>query len=261
MSKKKDVLSRLFVESQKSGDPVITKALVRRACDLFKFGNQFDATKVDHSHLYPDEMHEEQGYFLVHLGKGRHQFIPNMSLGFRPFETMDVDECVDWPYVPGALNDFDSSEANILSVSFNQLILHDFLYGDRRANPQIYLARRTKYTGTYTIAEQPISLVQVQMEMDLVLEWNGNVTIFEAKNGFPSDFAVHQLFHPYLYFDDFKQTGKLDIGRIQCCYLQRKRIRGESVLRLYLYEFTDRDLASIRLLRKKQYTLKTEEPL
>ncbi len=261
MGKKQDVLEWLFHRSQNSGDPVITGDEVRRACDLFHFRNQFDATKVDHSRLYPETMKRGAGHFIIHLGKGSHQFVPNTSLGFRRFEPIGPDDSIEWPYVPSVLNDFDSSEANILSVAFNQLILHDFLYGDRRANPQIYLARRTKYTGLYTIAESPVSVTQVQMEMDLVLERNGDITVFEAKNGFPDDFAVHQLFHPYLYFDDFKRAGTLGIGRIDCCYLQRRRCRGGSVLRLHLYRFSDRDLASIELIRAKEYKLKMEDPL
>ena len=261
MGKKQEVLARLFLECQDKGTYVIHKEDVRRVCNDVGLGNQFDATKVDRSALYPDVMQQGAGYFLIHLGKGSHQFVPNQTLAYHPFETIDEAESGVWEYVPSILNDFDSSEANILSVAYNQLILHDFLYGDRRANPEVYLARRTKFTGEYTIDSQPVSVTQVQLEMDLVLEWNGSVTIMEAKNGFHNDFAVYQLFHPYLYFDHFRRSGTLDIKEIQCCYLQRRKQGGESTLRLHLYRFHERDLSSIELIRKREYVLERREPL
>ncbi|MCW3134124.1 MAG: hypothetical protein N2V78_07355 [Methanophagales archaeon] len=42
------------------------------------------------------------------------------------------------------LNEFDTSESNILSVASNQRIIHDFLYEDIVASPKVYSARRTK---------------------------------------------------------------------------------------------------------------------
>ena len=189
MSKKREVLARLFLECQSNGEYIIDRKDVRRVCDEVDIGNQFDVTKVDRSSLYPDVMRQGTGYFIAHLGKGRHQFVPNQSLAYHPFEAINQAESGVWEYVPSILNDFDSSEANILSVAYNQLILHDFLYGNRRANPEIYLARRTKFTREYTIDSQPISVTQVQLEMDMALEWNGDVTIMEAKNGFHNDFA------------------------------------------------------------------------
>ena len=267
VSKKKAVLARVFEECQRRGEPVFHNRFVKEVSEEMGFSNQYDATKMDRASKYPDVMQGESGYFLIHLGKGYHQFIPNQSLGFHQFETIDSHESKPWEYVPDILNDFDASEANILSIAYNQGILTDFVYGKRRANPQIYLARRTKFTGSYMIAEHSIQATQVQMEMDLVLELDGHITVFEAKNGFHDDFAVYQLFHPYLYFDAYQQSGKLDIQSIQCCYLQRKKVwnrrrkRHSSILRMHLYEFSDREMASIKLLRKREYALEMKDPL
>ncbi|MDE2910926.1 MAG: hypothetical protein OXQ99_17180 [Chloroflexota bacterium] len=266
MSKKKAVLARVFEDCIKKGETVFHNSYVKKVSEEMGFGNQYDATKLDRLAKYPDIINQK-GYFLIHLGKGYHRFVPNQSLGYHQFEPINEGELMPWEYVPGVLNDFDTSEANILSIAYNQSVLHDFVYGDRRANPQVYLARRTKFTGSYMIAEDTIDATQVQMEMDLVLELNGNVTVFEAKNGFHDDFAVYQLFHPYLYFDDHRRSGKLNLGDIQCCYLQRKKTRRRknqqqsSVLRLHLYRFRDREMASIELLRKREYELKMKDPL
>ncbi len=261
MGKKQDVLAKIFRHCQQRGDFVFDNDLVKEICQEVDFKNPFDVTKIDRSALYPDVMKQGTGYFIIHLGEGRHQFVPNQSLAYHPFEAIDQAETGVWEYVPSILNDFDSSEANILSVAYNQLILHDFLYGNRRANPQVYLARRTKFTGEYTIDSQPISVTQVQLEMDMALEWNGNVAIMEAKNGFHNDFAVYQLFHPYLYFDHFRRSARLNIKTIQCCYLQRRKRKGISALRLHLYRFYERELSSIELVRKREYVLERRDPL
>ena len=47
------------------------------------------------------------------------------------------------------------------------------------------------------------------MEIDMVLEKDGEITILEGKNGFPRDFAVYQLFHPHLYYRELESKHKL----------------------------------------------------
>lgn len=261
MGKKRDILENIFLYCMGRGDLVFHNDLVREFCDEVNFRNHHDVTKIDRTELYPPSMQRGAGYFLIHLGDGWHQFIPNQSLAYHELEPIGVGESKPWPYVPSILNDFDSSEANILSVAYNQLILHDFLYADRLAPLVVYFSRRTKFNSNYTIDSTPVSAQKMQMEMDLVLLRDRDVTIVEAKNGFPDDFAVYQLFNPFLYFDNFRQSGKLDIESIQCCYVQREREYGTSVLRMHLYRFPKRDMAAIELVRKREYVLEMTNPL
>ncbi len=261
MSKKRAVLAKIFEDCQYRNDYVFHNKYVKQVSEELGFSNQYDATKIDHSSKYPENMQHGKGWFLVHLGKGYHQFIEDQSLGFHNFEPVEETETTDWQYVPSMLNDFDTSEANVLSIAYNQLVLHDFLYGDRRANPQVYLARRTQHTGDYWVNGNRVVTTGVQLEMDLVLERDGNVTIFEAKKKFHKDFATYQLFHPYLYFEKYRSDGTLRIGDIHCCFLQKNNVRGLSVLRFHLYRFHNRRLDSIELIRKKEYMLRETEPL
>ncbi len=261
MSVKRAVLARVFEICQERGDYVFHNELVGRVSMALGFSNKYDATKLDHSSKYPENMQHGNGWFLVHLGKGFHQFVQDQSFGFHQFENVEDSERVEWQYVPSILNDFDSSEANVLSIAYNQLILHDFLYGDRRANPQVYFSRRTKHTGDYTVNGERVELTQVQLEMDLVLERQSNITVFEAKKKFHKDFATYQLFHPYLYFERFRRTGKLMIGDIQCCFLQKHEVDAINVMRFHLYRFHNRQLDSIELIRKKEYILRETAPL
>lgn len=94
------------------------------------------------------------------------------------------------------------------------------------------------------------------MEIDLTLEYQDIVTIVEGKNGFPLDFAVYQLFHPFKYYSKIKNQEHIDIKQITCCYVLREKSRDGSILRLYNYTFNDENrIDSITLLKKAQYLL------
>lgn len=256
MSKKRQVLTAIFENCQVRGNPVFDNELVKQYCQSIGFGNAYDVTKIDHSRLLPAVMKQGKGHFVIHLGKGKHQIVPNVSYGYHQLEPIEEHEKQIREYRPSLLNELDSSESNILTVCYNQQILNDFLYRETAARPLLYLPRRTFISGHYRIASQRIEVNRLQMEMDAVLEMNGVVTVFEGKNGFPDDFAAYQLFHPYLYFDSLRQDSRIAVKEIQCCYLQRETGQGESILRLHLYRFRNRDLVSIELIRKAEYTLR-----
>jgi hypothetical protein len=130
------------------------------------------------------------------------------------------------------------------------------LYNDIVASPKVYNARRTKTSFEYKVGETTVKCKNLQMEIDLTLEYQGVVTVVEGKNGFPKDFAVYQLFHPYKYYDILKREKSIAIDKITCCYILRKRNQEASILRLYNYTFDDINrIESIRLLKKSQYTL------
>lgn len=255
MGTKQQVISRLFEICNQKGEFTFDNDLVRKVCAELSFGNPFDATKVDHSDLLPDDI-QAKDYFLVHLGNGFHGFFKGVSLGYHRFEPIETAEIFTWKYRQSLLNEFDSSESNILSVASNQRILHDFLYDDIVASPKVYNARRTKISFQYQIGSQQVVSTNLQMEIDLTLEHQGVVTVVEGKNGFPQDFAVYQLFHPFKYYSTLKRNNRLSIKQITCSYVLRERGRDGSILRLYDYTFDDENqIASIRLLKKSQYIL------
>ena len=252
MNKKQKVIDALYAMCKARGNLLFNNEEVKDICQRFNLVNQFDATKFDYSDLLPDSLREDDVY-VEHLGKGLHQFVQGIESGFHVFEQIDNSEIVFWPYRQSLLNEQDTSESNILSVGFNQRILHDFLYEDIVASPKLYMSRRTSFGGSYTFRGNVVTVSRLQMEIDMVLENNGEVTIVEGKNKFPRDFAVYQLFHPHLYYDDLKRTNALAVADIQCCYLLRK----ERMLRLYLYRFRGVEKTSIELLKKAQYTLRS----
>lgn len=108
----------------------------------------------------------------------------------------------------------------------------------------------------YYVGKEKITTKNLQMEIDLTMELDRVITVFEGKNGFPHDFAVYQLFHPFKYYSLLKKRNKLGVETITCCYVLRKRDNNVSALRLYNYTFADEnDMNSIKLLKSAQYNL------
>ncbi|MBM3324077.1 MAG: hypothetical protein FJY66_00250 [Calditrichaeota bacterium] len=255
MGKKQDVISDIFQACKRKGNFIFDNDTVKRVCKKHGFGNPFDATKLDSTSIFPQILLGED-YFLLHLGGGKHQFVKGIQYGFHRFEEIDPADVLTWKYRPSVLNEIDTSESNILSVAANQRIIHDFLYKDIIASPKVYNARRTKIGMSYNVGNEHISTQNLQMEIDLTMELSGVVTVFEGKNGFPNDFAVYQLFNPFVYYTLLRQSEELKIEHITCCYVLREKQGQDSILRLYNYTFQNHmDMASIRLLKSAQYNL------
>ncbi|MDE2688728.1 MAG: hypothetical protein OXI16_14715 [Chloroflexota bacterium] len=249
-SKKKQVLTRLYSLCKSRQDFVFTNDEVKAVCGEIDFKNPFDATKIDTSTGLPDALLEDDA-FVVHLGRGAHQFVFGIENGYHRFEPVPDNRRFQWNYRRSMLNNINTSESNILSVGYNQRIIHDFLYEDIAASPKVYGSNRTHIPVDYYIGGDEIRISRVQVEIDYTVEHLGEITIFEAKNGEPDDFNVFQLFNPFRYY--LRATENLSVTGIQCCYL----VRPESdKLRLYLYGFADpKNPGSIELIRNAEYML------
>ena len=248
-SKKKQVIEALYAECKARGQMAFDNDLVKEICADIGFSNPFDATKIDSSAGLPDALIKDDA-FVIHLGRGRHQFVYGISAGYHEFEPIPDSHKIQWPYRRSILNNINTSESNILSVGYNQRIINDFLYEDIAASPKIYGSNRTHIPLNYRIGGDEISVRRVQVEIDMTLEYQGAITVFEAKNGDPADFNVFQLFNPYRYY--LQATANMQDVSVDCCYL----LRSGNRIRLYLYQFEDPQLpASIRLARSAEYAL------
>ena len=249
LSKKQTVIARLYALCQEKQDMNFSNDEVKAIASEVGFGNPFDATKLDSSRILPNALVQDD-VLIVHTGRGRHRFVRGIATVFHQFEEIPEESCKQWSYRRSILNNINTSESNILSVGYNQRIIHDFLYEDIAASPKLYGSNRTHIPVDYRIGDESIDADRMQVEIDLTLEHNGAITAFEAKNGQPADFNVFQLFNPFRYYQ--RVTADADIRSIQCCYLVR---RGDR-LRLYLYSFSDsQDPGSIQLVKNAEYTL------
>ncbi|MDY3113806.1 MAG: hypothetical protein SOW25_05710 [Helicobacter sp.] len=253
MNKKHLVLETLYKHCVKQNNFIFHNDLVKEISKQCGFGNPFDATKLDSSDKLPPSF-RELDICVLHLGSGNHSFIKGVDKLYHPFECMQ--KSINWQYKKSLLNEYNDSESNILSVANNQRILHHFLFENDlefenlsiENRPKTYFPHRTKTTLNYFFDTQEIEAKNQQIEIDLTLEFNGVIGIFEAKNGEPKDFNIYQIYHPFLYY----HNSNLPIKRIICVYLVRK---NES-LKLWAYTFENPlYLDSIVFLKSCEYIL------
>ncbi|MDW8104249.1 MAG: hypothetical protein RMK92_04490, partial [Armatimonadota bacterium] len=193
------MLQALFEECQRHGEWEFDNRKVKEVCEQVEFGNPFDATKVDSMDGLPDTI-RQQGFCVIHVGRGKHRFVRELDKWYHVFEDIEQEEIVQWRYRKSLLNDLDTGEATVLSFVYNQHILHDFLYEDVVASPKIYIPGRTRADLRYQVGNTRVDAPSQQMEIDLTMEYQGTVTVLEAKSKFLRDFAVYQLFHPVLFY-------------------------------------------------------------
>lgn len=262
MGKKQEVVARIFQICQRQGDYIFDNELVKDVCREVGFKNPFDATKLDSQKLLPDVLIQHD-YAVIHLGSGRHQFIRGIHKVYHPFEP--IQTTIKWPYRKSLLNQYNTSEANTLSVANNQRILHHFLFGEDREfdnadisqRPKTYLPHRTNVDLEYSFGKSAvISLRRIQIEIDLTIEYRGVIGVVEAKNGRPETFSVYQLYHPFRYYHDAGPTLKGKIKNVISAYVVHRREHSQSFLNLWAYTFTrPKDITSIKLLKAVCYQL------
>lgn len=264
MSKKEQVLTKLYRVCQKQNDYVFHNKLVKEICVEVGFGNPFDVTKLDNKSKLPTIL-VENDYALIHLGSGYHQFIKGINNIYHDFEV--INKTVNWNYQRSLLSHYNSRESNLLSVANNQRILHDFLFGQDTEfdnlpiieRPKTYFPHRTKTSFNYAIGKNVnVELKNIQIEIGLTFEFKGQIDVLEAKNGKPNNFAIYQIYHPFLYYYQAQKTPNLqgNIKDISCVYIIREKQVNIDMLKLWAYTFTKPyDMTSIKHIKSKSYRL------
>ena len=262
MNKKEKVLTALFKICQKSGNYQFDNKLVKKIAQKYQFGNPFDATKIDNKEKLPKVL-KENDFAIIHLGDGKHQFIKGIDLVYHSFEP--IAGIIKWEYQKSLLNLYNTSESNILSVANNQRILHHFLFGkdtefndiDIFKRPKTYFPHRTKTNFSYLLSQDIlVNLENIQIEIDLTIEYQGTIGVFEAKNGQPDNFAIYQIYHPFLYYYEAKKDKNINdkLKKIICVYLVRNTKTND--IHLWAYTFSNPyDISSIKFLKSATYQL------
>ncbi len=269
MGDKQKVLAELFRICQERNSFVFDNTLVKQVCVTVGFGNPFDVTKIDKRSLLPEVLRNHD-YGVVHLGQGRHEFVKGVHNLYHDFEP--ITDYTDWGYRKSLLNEYNSSESNILSVANNQRILHHFVFGedtefdsvDISERPKTYFPHRTKADLTYSIGTEQRLLKGMQIEIDLTIEYRGKIGVFEAKNvktaADTEGFAIYQIYHPFLYYYKAKEAFGEQFKEVLGVYVARHTEGGQTYLRLWSYTFSSPfDMTSIRLVNSKGYRLIGEQ--
>lgn len=272
---KRDKLVQIWEKVKADGPPyVFDNKLVKRITGE-DFGNQYDITKIDTSKKLPQELRDDD-VFIVHLGGNRahdatrklptrHQFVSPISAGYHRLE--DPEESEDWPYRRTILDNLDRGESGTTSLVFNQRIIHDFLFEDRAISDlRIHIPGRTRRkddnTFTYKVGTSEVSVEQLQIEMDFIVEKNGTIAVAEAKRvpgkkgKLPEDFAVGQIYLPFRKLLNMKSRLGGTFA-IRCLFLvQYRRADGKDGIRLFEYTFPQcEEMSSIVPVKNKEYVL------
>jgi len=256
---KHKVIEQLYKICKEQNNYIFDNELVKDVCKAKKFGDPFDITKLDNKTKLPKTL-LDNNIAIIHLGSGKHKFINGIDKIYHNFEL--IQNIVEWKYTKSILNHFNSSESNILSVANNQRILHHFVWGQDREfddiditkRPKTYFPHRTKTSFEYFFDKHPLILKNIQIEVDLTIEFEGIVAVFEGKNGYPDNFSIYQIYHPFLYYHNASKTDELKdkIKGIVAVYV----VRQMNIIKCYLYTFDEPlELTSIRLLKSTQYNL------
>jgi hypothetical protein len=257
---KKDIILEMFYQCSKNNNFVFDNSFVKNILKLSNSNtNPYDMTKIDSLNKLPDEL-VKQNVSIIHHGDGVHEFIFNANQ-YIYHDFAKIDNVINWQYRPSILNNFSSSENAILSLCFNQKIIHDFLYNDpHNANPKMYNAERKRgISFDYEVNGVKKQMKSLQIEIDLTTEKDGFVTVFEGKNikdNKIENFNVFQIYNPFRYYYDLKIANKLDIKEINCCYLVQDKNALSTKINIYLYTFTNyKDISSVKLLKSASYVL------
>ena len=263
-NKKSQVLTKIFKICLQKNNFVFHNDLVKKFSKEVGFGNPFDVTKIDNKNKLSKFLLEKD-YCLIHIGSGQHKFVKGIEKLYHTFEK--INKIQEWEYKKSILNNFNTSESNILSIANNQRILHHFLFNkdtelddvDIFKRPKTYFPHRTKTKLDYNFGKEKVIAEKIQIEIDLTIEMNGIIGIFEAKNGKPDSFNVAQLYHPFLYYYNANKNDLSIQGRIKeiyCVYLVREKNKTGDIIKLWAYTFTNpKDITSIKLVKSHSYKL------
>jgi len=261
-SKKEEVIKELYEICKQKNDYVFHNDTVKEVCMRIGFGNPFDVTKLDSKAKLPKILLDND-LAIIHIGNGKHKFIKGIDKVYHKFEP--IQKTITWYYRKSLLNHYNSSESNILSVANNQRILHHFLFEkdkefediDILKRPKTYFPHRTKTSFKYSFGKQAkLELTNIQIEVDLTIEFQGTIGIFEAKNGKHDSFSVYQLYHPFLYYHNAKNTIKGKIKKIYGVYVVREKLKTGDILKLWAYTFLKPlDITSIKCIKSASYKL------
>ncbi len=165
---KKDIIETIFNYCKNNNNYIFDNELIKKI--LMQSGsktNPYDMTKIDDISKLPKVLLEND-YFIAHIGSGKHKFVKGISKIYHKFEPITEHEIEKWTYVPSILDDYSISESSVLSLCFNQRIMHDFLYKDVSCNPKMYNSERKRGINfLYKIDNIPMKLNNLQTEIDL----------------------------------------------------------------------------------------------
>lgn len=141
----------------------------------------------------------------------------------------------------------------------------EFEDADITKRPKTYFPHRTKTSFEYNFGKDAkLEMKNIQIEVDLTIEFQGTIGVFEGKNGKPDTFSIYQIYHPFLYYYNASKKTELKgkIKDIFCVYVVREKSKIHDTIKLWAYTFKNPlDITSIKFIKSCSHKLinKTNE--
>lgn len=260
-SKKHQLIREIFegLRSIDSGSDVLdfNNDTVKEVSTRVRFRNPFDATKFGTYENLPDCL-KETGFFIVHLGRGRHAFVK--GTGYHYFEP--IHSVKSWKPLKSVVSSFGKSEADAVSTIYNSKIIHDFLFGDTKKELMIHTSRRSNISYDFYIGKNKLRADWLQIEVDSFFESDDTIAFVEVKSIKNTNFEIRQVYSTFRYLDRFYRDKKIPKDyKLRHLFVVEGVEKGKKFYRLYEYRFKDwKHMDSIELVKNAQYNMSEATP-
>lgn len=226
--------------------------MVKEVSTKHRFRNLFDATKFNTFESLPECL-KEDGFFIVHLGRGNHAFV--RGKGFHYFEP--IVNIKDWKLSHSVVSKLGNSEADTVSTTFNEKMVHDFLFDHPVDELKIHNSRRSTTDYVFWIGKNQLHADHLQIEMDALFENKDTIATVEVKNVKHTNFEIRQLYSTFRYLDRFRRDGLIPNNyKIRHLFAVVSKGQKSDFYRLYEYTFTSwKHMDSIELVKNAQYNV------
>lgn len=168
---------------------------------------------------------------------------------------------VDLPKIESPIIDYHKKltfELESSSIGDSEMQFVDYAYANSlirtfvRDESLVLTIRGRKYTPffSFKVNSTLLTVESVQTEVDAGYEGVNSIVLVEAKNTNSTDAIIRQLYYP------FKQWSINTNKPIKTLFFGKKRVHGENIYNLWLFEFEDpEDYNSIRLVESARFRI------
>lgn len=261
-SKKRQLITEIFeglrAIDKRSDVLSFNNDMVKEVSTKYRFRNLFDATKFNTYESLPECL-KKAGFIIVHLGRGNHAFVK--GIGYHDFEPIQQEKT--WQLSKSVVSKLGNSEADTVSTIYNEKIIHDFLFGNKKEELKIHISRRSNTTYDFWIGRNQLHADWLQIEIDALFESKDTIASVEVKNIKHANFEIRQIYSTMRYLDRFCRDGAIpsnyDVRHLFVIVNKGKR---EEFYRIYEYRFTDwKHMDSVKLVKNAQYNVVKERSL
>lgn len=231
---------------------VLTAEMIKQACQHFGKTSEREVrilckqdSREDRPQVFKDNglfilpKKNRPGEFYILKGEG-YMDIPDITTPIATYEKK-----IKFELRSSLVGD---SEMQYVDFAYANSLIRTFM-----SDPSLVLTiRGRKYTPEFEfkVGNNNLSVKSVQTEVDAGYEGENSIVLIEAKNGGTDNTIIRQLYYPYRQWNIETQKP------VHTVFFEKRRISGENIFYLWLYQFDDMyDYNSVKLVKSKRYRI------